>query len=456
MSAMALAGLLSLVVGMEGEAVASPLHGCTFYKSRLKAQSWPGGTNTGCANFTVTAGGCQKVKVIFGIPITYRGDLVTGRLPTHFLETTPHLGYSAFTEDLDGVTLKIQLEAAAAYYASVVNLPNVDLPGGAAVQAVEDALNRAIDIVNNTPGAKTGYQHVRDDVPHGYIYARGLTVPYSGLAWNFPSIGVSGPNVFPTCFASLSEFTPHTWADKPGHPETPLLPAASVASMALCYLPTAGVYGPEVVADEWSPWDELTLPLPECAWPATKPQVAIGLAAPGSRAGEIATDPRKACMGRLGPLLPRTGWIHGESEWDSSQIAAYRIATIGTDHFLGGPGIEPGDRWQLVWPPVNPLVSPTAHTCHRPGAVRAAEMQTNGPMQFIPGPPATDGGYRPSGTSSFVVTTDGGTSHVWAVWRRFSRCLEPLGGLLFKADLAVIQAAREGGCAIMNATDGMP
>jgi hypothetical protein len=143
--------------------------------------------------------------------------------------------------------------------------------------------------------------------------------------------------------------------------------------------------------------------------------------------------------------------VHTSNEWDAVQTIAYRMATLSEDHWLTGPGIEGGDRWQLVWPPAT---SPGAHSCYRPGELRPLEALTNGPLEW-PELFGSDGPVRPGGTS-VASYAEGGSGYVFAVWRRFERCVEPGQGLLFSADISVLQPARVALCSVMNGTDGMP
>ena len=422
--------MVAMALAMMATAAGAPLHGCTFYKARLKQQSWPGGTDTGCAQFHVDSLACTKTKAIGPFVVSYPGDVITGRLPAYFVEVTPHKGFSVFTQDADGFVLRAQMNAAVRYWDYAI-----DFATGTG------AVTRAI------PGSETGFHDDHGDRTQGFLHARTLKVPYAGLAWAFPTIGVASGSVFPTCFDGLSELSPTTWADVPGHGETFLAGAYAPIAEALCDRPLSGVYTPEVFGFS-SPWDGIRN---ICAFPVTPTLVRAAVLNPTSEALEALTNPRKVCAGRLGWHLPRTGWTSVASEWDAANLVAYRMATMAEDHWLAGPGIEKGDRWQLVWPPA---ASPDAHTCYRPGSVRPLETLTNGPLEW-PELPITDGEHRPGG-GGVVAYRDGGSSYVFAVWRRFERCVEPFQGPLFRLDLSVIQVAREGACAAANATDGMP
>jgi hypothetical protein len=386
-------GWLGVVLG--SQAHAAPLHGCTFYKSRLVASSWPGGMNTGCANFEVQPLSCTKTKVVGPTTISYPGDVVSGRLPAYFIEVTPHRGYSIFTIDPDGAVLRVQMGAADAYWE----------------QTLASMFPAAAAVTDLIPLSENGTHEDSPGNNGGLLFGRTLKVPYAGLAWSFPSVGVASGSVFPTCFAGISEFTPGTWSDVPGHGEQAL----------------AALQAPLATAVMGSVWE------------------------PTSEAMEGFTNPQDVCAGRLGPHLPRTGLVNTSSEWDAVNTIAYRMATLSEDHWFTGPGIEGGDRWQLVWPPA---MSPGAHSCYRPGELRPLEMLTNGPIEW-PELPLTDGAFRPGGTS-VVGYGEGASGYVFAVWRRFEKCVEPFQGPLFAADISVLQPARVALCELMNSTDNMP
>lgn len=415
-----------------GEVSAAPLHGCTFYKGRLMASSWPGGLQTGCADFEVQPLSCVKTKVVGPVTINYPGDVVSGRLPAYFIEVTPQRGFSLFAQDPDGVILKVQLSAADAYYEEM--LSTIFPPAGIVADLV--------------PFSENG---TREDSPGdngGMLFARTIKVPYAGLAWSFPTIGVASGSVFPACFAGISEFSPATWADVPGHGEQAMTALQAPLATVMCNQPAAGLLLPELGLE--SPFDADALRAP-CAFPTLAIAVTAGVFKPTSEAMEAFINPQNVCAGRLGPHLPRTGILHTSNEWDAVNTIAYRMATLSEDHWMTGPGIEPGDRWQLVWPPAS---SPAAHACHRPGEIRPLEALMNGPLEW-PELPFTDGPLRPGG-ASVVAYSEGGSGYVFAVWRRFEKCVEPLQGGLFAADLVALQPARVGLCTLMNSTDGMP
>jgi hypothetical protein len=423
-------GWLSVVLG--SQALAAPLHGCTFYKSRLVASSWPGGLQTGCANFEVEPLSCTKTKVVGPTTISYPGDVVSGRLPAYFIEVTPHRGYSIFTIDPDGAVLRVQMGAADAYWEQTLAAM---FPAAAAVTEL-------------VPFSENGTHENSPGNNGGLLFGRTLKVPYAGLAWSFPSVGVASGSVFPTCFAGISEFTPGTWSDVPGHGEQALAALQAPLAAAMCNQDFSGILFPELGLE--SPFDADAL-RNLCAFPTIATAVMGSVWEPTSEAMEAFTNPQDVCAGRLGPHLPRTGLVNTSSEWDAVNTIAYRMATLSEDHWFTGPGIEGGDRWQLIWPPA---ASPGAHSCYRPGELRPLELLTNGPIEW-PELPLTDGALRPGG-ASVVGYNEGASGYVFAVWRRFSKCVEPFQGPLFAADLTVLQPARAALCTVMNSTDGMP
>ena len=396
------------------------------------------GCRRGCANFNVQPLACEKSKPTPLGVVTYPGDVVSGRLPAYYIEVTPYQGWSVFAQDpFDGFALKAHLEAAQWHWKSVM------AQRYAGLSTVVDAIPFSGDGAHNSMPGDNG----------GMLYGRTIRVPYGAIAWSFASIGVAGGSVAPVCFDGISEMSPAVWADLPGHGETSMALSHAVWTGSFCDKEWSGLYAPELPVHSplGSPWD-LDSTRNWCAFPQTTPLVVAGVWQPTSEAIEPLTtlNPRKVCAGRLGPHLPRTGRVNTTNEWDAANLVAYRIATLSEDHFLSGPGMEPGDRWQLVWPPA---LSPGAHQCFRPGAVQALELATDGPV-VAPELPGTDGPVRPGGT--LATYARGGGSYVFAVWREFSKCVEPGQGALFTAELALHHPAAVAACTLANATDGMP
>lgn len=431
---MLVAGLALL--GMASSAAASPFHGCTPLKPRLRPFSW-GFTPNSCSNFRNQPLSCTKTKVIAGVPVTYPGDVVSGRLPAWYIEVTPHIGTSVFAKDPDGFALKPALKGAAAYYVKKTTM----MPGMEALAAV--------------PGALQGYQEYvsqngRTQSAQSW-HARTIKVPYAAVAWSFPSIMVASGSLFPTCFDGLSELSPAVWGDKLYHGETALTLAFAPAAELLCNLPTAGVMLPEPPDLVSSPWDNNELRQP-CAFPTVTGAVMPLVWDPNSEAQKAITNPSKVCAGRLGPHLPRTGITTTDNEWEAVNTIAYRIATLADDHFSSGPGIEMYDRWQMVWPPQSPA-NPTAGRCMRPGAITPEVMAPQG--LFMPTANImSDAPIRPGGAPGLYF--EGQSPVVFLVWRRFERCVEPFQGALFLTDAVALQPIREAACSVMNSADGIP
>ncbi len=233
----------------------------------------------------------------------------------------------------------------------------------------------------------------------------------------------------PICFESISEFSPEVWSDKEGHAEAIVAATVNTVASELCMLP-----GLALTSDVMDP------PAPDlvepCASPASRAQILGGMGRPDSEVADIVLAPTTACMGRLGPLLPRTGWSQGD-DLTAALTTAYRTASIGKDHFMAGPGVEADDRWQIVWPPAaNPLEA----QCFRPGIERPLVELL--PAVNLPTLPFTDGpGSRPG------AAREGSSPYVIAVWRRFAQCVEPGQGAIWQAELAAARTARQLSCA---------
>lgn len=386
-------------------AVAAPFDGCTLLSPRLVQGSWPGGLGQGCANLSVVEGGCVKVKMTPAGPVTYPGDRITGRLPTHFIETTARVGTSVFAEAADGLALRPQLALAREYWTAVLGrgLPVKPAGDGVVVDPVQ---------------------------ARGFLHARALAVPYGRLVWSFPEVGHESGAMVPTCFSGLSELAPRTWADVPGHPDTPLVRVHALTN-ATCALP-----GPPGRLFEMTPRapDAAAVGALTGAAPTGASQSVLPCAVPQpaaiARARALAKAAQtKRCVGRLGPHLPRTGAVSALDPWPAATLVAVRLATLAEAHWGTGPGLSPGDRWQQVWPPAT---GPGAHACFVPGE------RTEGPPHLpLPQSPHPDDVY------------------VFATWRPFSTCAEPGQGAAFRATARATHLARTTACAAFR-TKGFP
>lgn len=383
-------------LGAAGPAPAAPFDGCTLLQDRLVASSWPGGLGTGCASFAVLPSACIYVTPL-GQSST--GDLVTGRLPESFLEVTPHFGTSIFALAADGGALRAALQTATQQWRAVRHgLPDV-------------------------PGSRNGQTESETSVGHTMWHARALPIPYGQRVWSFPSFGADGGGEgAPTCFQALSEQAPKTWANTPGHPESAVV-RLHAAFAAACHLPRPLVSNglPPAPVPSWLGAFE---PGPRCAAPDVLPDAAL-------QARLVAKAPTtKVCAGRLGPHLPRTGLVTYADPWLSANLAAYRVATLGEDHFDSGPGVRGEDRWQLVWPPT---LTPLGSRCFKPGAPPPEPVH-----RALP--PTSDGPVRPG------PTTQGAASYVFAVWRAFARCVPQGEGANATAELLEDYAEKRASC----------
>lgn len=422
------ASLLGMATLAVHPAWSAPFSGCTFFEPRLEQASWPGGEDQGCASFHIESRSCQKYKQLGPVTVTYMGDIVSGWLPAYFIEVTPYFGRSAFAEDWDGAHLQVQLDLATRWWEDVMSgeLDDALEELGMSMEApegVSDMLRRG-----------QGEQHYEEggaELTQTW-QARTIEVPYAGLAWNFLSIDVHSGTAFPECFTGISEYTPNTWADLPNNPERP---AALIHSPlhGLCQGASSALMGLDITGAGLGYLEFRANPPAECAFRVTKNMARAASLSPTSEAMEVFADPRKACMGRLGPLMPRTGVTALDNPRQAAEQVAFRMASLSGDHWLGGPGIKDGDRWQVVWP--RTLLAPT---CFQPGEFKLEELVTGGRSYL--GLPATDGPYKPR------TGIEGESTLVIAVWRRFDRCVEPIQGPLFSVELEVSQPLRKNAC----------
>ena len=194
--------------------------------------------------------------------------------------------------------------------------------------------------------------------------------------------------------------------------------------------------GPLTAIEAFAPMPGLAEATPNeaiCATPAPNARVYAGLLNPGSDAANPFLNPSTMCAGRLGLLFPRTGWSNLTQEPDNAQLIAMRIASIGKDHFQSQPGLEPDDRFQLVWPLAGDM------QCFIPGEMSLSELL---PMKYFPVGEGTD---SPDQSPAYGV--EGSGTFVYALWRRWSECVEPGQGSIWELEMNVMYEARKAACA---------
>jgi hypothetical protein len=405
------------VTSMDLKAV--PFHGCTFYKERLQAWSWPGGMNTGCAQFSATFGACTKQKCGFWGCISYSGYWVQGWLPDYFLEVNSVMGKSAFSDSLDGVSLRKHIEIAKKWWRS--NLGNV-MPFEVGVRS-------------------HSYELSSD---HKLLYARALSVPYGTVGWTIPTIGSSAGSAMPVCYKAISELAPATWNDLLTSGDRKTAAVWSPLTALVCGLgaPVAGAG--QTAKQIISKFPIPTGTMPDSGLPGGCAQpLPVWAQEAGGLTGQGAAAPH--CMGALGALLPRTGWVWASDQFNAHQQAAWRIASLAEDYFHQGIGVQPEDKWQQVWPAV-----PRAQ-CFIPGGL-------DRPNNFEP---STYTGDRMTGVFPPIPFSDtpyrqGLSDAVFAVWRKRGTCLEPWEGVAAIADIEAAYFMRLASCKSLNTMDGMP
>ena len=413
---------------------AAPFHGCTFLKERLLASSWPGGLGTGCANFNVTYGACTKYHCTPLGCIAYDGTLVTGFLPDYIIEVTPYFGRSAFTDvlvkDPDGYVMASQLKSAVATWD--LQYPSPPSPPGTALQ--------------------NGYDETQEDnaqVYHHSYFGRMLATPNENLVWKFQNmddpVGKAIVGAI-TGFNGISEFDPQTWNDGLLDPDkkisTPLIPATNLACHGAMSAAQGAIQSAkQVIAN---------LPVPSynppssgevIAMPVNPASASYANLKPDSDALSFMADPTRMCMGKLGPLLPRSGHSTTAERYSASQIAAWRIASLTYDHFsapFGGHagGIMPDDKWQILWPPV----VPSSSYCFAPGGINTPTLTVNPLFEAL----------------THISERAGIDTIVIGVWRKRSRCVEPWETATATAEILGSYEPRVQACQLPNKLDLMP
>lgn len=414
-----------------------PLDGCTFWRQPLiRLGAWPSASKfTGCADYQVFDSACVKTKVVGNTVVTYQGDIVRGRSPEYFIEVTPHFGESVFAHAEDAVSLQTQLSAAKEYWEATLDAAPLDEINGGA----------SSDLHSHSEHASNFYHGRVITMPRPLISA--ILDPSGSVStpWGWATISVGAANSIPTpaCFTALSEFTPNVWVDKEPHPEQLLAglynpwlaPVCDRAEVAFAPAAVAVLMPSAAVAAD-APTPDLGEVIPNepiCATPASNERVYAGLMNPSSDGANPFLNVATACAGRLGPLFPRTGWSRLTNESDNAQLIAMRIASIAKDHFQSQPGLEPDDRFQLVWPLAADM------QCFIPGQVNISELS---PMKYVPNGRGTDGAEM-----ELQLGQDSSGSYVFALWRRWSKCVEPGQGAVWEGEMQASYELRKAICA---------
>jgi hypothetical protein len=397
-----LAGLYATVA-----AAVTPFNGCSFHTARLAAGSWS------CAQFNIAYSACTIVHCAGPFCISYPGELFTGYMPDYFIEVTNRAGKSAFTTS-DAPLMRQQM----------VNAANVWKAGSGSIFTGGVKPGDAY-------GIRTTREHPRAASNYSFWWGRSLQVPYGPLGWELATMGFQGGAAAPMCFTAVTEFAKETWIDD--------LTAS----------------GDRVLATMWAP---ITAPACTLGAPLLGAVAEIPAIAPTGNApdfngcafqlgsdwqrymaatGADAYNPAAQCMGVLGGLLPRTGFTNGD-DWEAAQRVAWRTASLAQDYWHSGPGMKPGDRWQVLWPPI------TMPTCFAPGSL--TRPTTADPTSVLVRGP----GYDTTGTPKSK------TEFVYAVWRKRSKCLEPWDAPGVALEISTYQAREAALCAGMNAAAGGP
>lgn len=372
-------------------ASAVPLHGCTFWESRLAAESQR------CASFNIAWNACTIVHCSpFGC-ISYPGERFSGWMPEHFVEVTNRAGKSVFTA-ADAPACSLQMQQADATW-----------------QARGDLV-----------GLRTTRETPSTGAEFSMWFGRTLPVPYGPVGWALASLRDTAGSPAPTCFSAITEFAAETWADRLDSGDRRL-----AALWAPLTAPACTLGAPVASLTTSLPGASATVPAAvPCAMPlATGVQEALALS------GASATNPLKQCMGALGGLLPRTGWTDGDP-WTAAQRVAWRTASLAEDYFRADVGVRERDRWQVIWPRV------PVPRCFAPGSLlRPSTFEPTSALVRGPGYDSAPPLGRPA-------------EFVFAIWRERTRCLETWEAAAVEAELLTYPAVHGAACAAMNAASG--
>ena len=424
---------------------ATPFNVCTTFKDRLIEKSWGNGTeNQGCANFHSEFGnGCTKTKCfpIIGC-INYPGLKLTARFPDDMIETTDRFGESSFTHGIDPIAAyaSLQMNLAKSYWQShFLSTPISKTKNGSHI--TQEDQGRA-------------YDH--------FYYARMIGTPWESA--NLSTFAQFFPEILTEIeigFIGLSEFDPVTWMgsviDTKSDADKQLGDLVSVAANFMCTTGTVEASLLNEIQSRVSLIQKTLAPVPvkpagslATALPVLYPFAAVGTFSPLSEATAFLHDPTRFCIGygtgNLGPLLPRNGHSTANNWFVAAQQAAYRMASLTSDHFSAPfpkrvGGVLSTDRWQVIWPPV--LAQQTR--CFVPGD-----------QNPLPGMGTPDPIGIPLQKEVYQFSKEVGMENlVLAVWRQHESCNEPWMSVDYIVQLPLHYYASKLACSALN-QDGLP
>lgn len=362
---------------------AVPYGGCTLMSDEFWSDSWS------CAAFKIgSIGSCYGTRHIG--PITYEEPrfLFEGWFPQFFIEVQTDPGHSIFATS-DAPLIRNQMQRAAGLWTD---------PGTGGTDATQTRSDMSI------------------------LHGRMLPIPNDAV-WNFEHLNFRPgvPVAAAACMLAISEYVPATWGDHPTDSGDRLLATAWAPVTAPVCTIAGGVIAtiarlPLTFPSEWVRMMPCAVPIPtsQQRWQAMT--------------GPSAYNPAAQCMGALGGLLPRTGWTDGD-QFHAAQRVAWRTASLASDLFRTGGGVEGQDKWQMVRPRA------LSHRCFAPGSL------------LRPGPPPVDF----TGAGTLLRASD--EPYVFAVWRYARSCVKV-------EDLPAVELEmnsyplRPYGCRMLNAVVG--
>ena len=333
-------------------------------------------------------GKCPRKVCVGPFCISYPGKQGTAYRPLYLIEVTTRWGESLFANAYSA--LKKQLKLARKWYEYRNPLPQ--LP--------------SYDHKNSGGSSSTAKSY--------FWHARTLPVPFAAEAFAYPDLppmpGFSA--VVPSCYYGISEFVADQW--QRGSADAPFAAALAEIAVRKCNLP-----GASIASNRWNKASKKAkrdantigktieyiipdyIPKLGCAYPVPTWMLLAQNLLPSSDAISL----KKMCMGEMGGLLPRQGLIANDDVFRSAVMAAWKFASLSKDAFIDRiGGIEPDDKWQLVYPVTN------MNGCYRPG-----NALTDWPL-FGPNEKKRD-------------KEEDGLTYVFAIWRKQeTSCFPPLIG----------------------------
>lgn len=360
--------------GLAAGSYFGPVTGCTFY-NELGSAFW------GCAAPKIKKRSCTKTKCVGPVCYRYKGDRGFMHRPVFLIEVTTRFGESLFSDTYPN-TLGKHMEAAKRWYKSRGG-PSSSFTDGGSVDRAGGSI---------------------------FWHARVLPVPFATAAFAYSDLPAmsKASAAAPSCFYGASEFVPDQW--NLGLGDLPFAAAWTPIGLRQCMSTVGAAASAEINAAVGNAMSGAGSAMAGAGSSGGGETFGLGCAygvptnlllAQNMSPSSDALDYRKLCMGQLGGLLPREGLISNSNPFRSAVMAAWKFASLTKDAFFDSVGgIEPTDKWQLVYP------KSIQKSCVDPARI-LTDWVIPGPFEMREG-------------------SEVGETYVFAIWRESSTsCYEP-------------------------------